>query len=191
MRVKNNKEIVALYRGERFIDVGEREKIRKKYRFNERNFDWLLTPSAHKRWNKVGCKRLLAFRVKEDDDKGEVVVKKNKKHRKQLFWIVRGLEKEFGTEWYKNQDYVGSEWDNLRKMWLSIHADGNDTVPGKKRWKYVVVEPSGKRFECYGVRALNKRYGCDLGYDKCVEWFTERNCYFHREKYDRYSLKEV
>lgn len=53
----------AMYKGDRFIDLGTLTYLAEKYHKRQKTLKFLATPSAHKR---SGQKSLLLYRIKED-----------------------------------------------------------------------------------------------------------------------------
>lgn len=53
----------AMYKGDKFIDLGTIDYLTKKYHKKKKSLKFLATPSAHKRSAK---NRLLLYRIKED-----------------------------------------------------------------------------------------------------------------------------
>lgn len=53
----------AMYKGDKFIDLGTLTYLAEKYHKKKKSLKFLATPSAHKRSAK---NRLLLYRIKED-----------------------------------------------------------------------------------------------------------------------------
>lgn len=175
-------EVIALYRGDKFVDVDTRKHLVEKYQMHKKKMTWLLSPSVHEMRGADG-NALLAYRVNdEDDNKGENM----KKPYEELLEAVQGLESEYGPYWFKSDEYLGSHWDIKRRIWLSKYGDKKDATKMRKahrKYKYTVVEPNNGEFICYRLGDLELKYtGSFMGYDQWKKWFNRKGYIFYREK---------
>ena len=114
--------------------------------------------------------------------------KKAENSNDELINMLHNLEDEFGENWYLHDDYLGSDLDNDRRQWLKEHSGGDDTKTGRKRYRYFVTYPNGKKRVYYGAKELCQAIGYSCDYDGAFDYFTNNNCYFYREKVDPYAI---
>lgn len=58
----------ALYRGDTFIDIGEKEELKKRYEITEENWSFSASPTARKRAaSRANSKALIIERIEEDE----------------------------------------------------------------------------------------------------------------------------
>lgn len=53
--------LIALYRGEKFVDVGTVKEVMKKCGYSYSRLSWLSLPSVHKRFGQKNA--LMAYRI--------------------------------------------------------------------------------------------------------------------------------